>query len=212
MRLTANQTGFSTQIVIQFVPARQPSIKAALTPGAPSMATRQEWYNWFERARHADPLDVAQRLLGARLEKVGASEWAGPCPRCGGGDRFSVNVQKKLFNCRSSTVGGGSPIDMVMHCTGRSHIEAAEAITGEPRPDQSRNETEEDREERLKAHQRFIVAVLEREDEQRRSHEEKQSRDERTIEEMLKRAVDLDDACAKHGQAFWSRRAACRQN
>jgi phage/plasmid primase-like uncharacterized protein len=162
------------------------------------MATRQEWSNWFERAREADPLEVAERLLGAWLQKVGASEWAGPCPLCGGEDRFSVNVHKKLFNCRSSTAGGGSPIDMVIHCTGYSLIEAAEAITGEPRPDQSRNETEDEREARLVAHQRFIVAAREREEKQRRSHEEKQSRDERTIEEVLKRAVDLDDARAKH--------------
>jgi hypothetical protein len=166
------------------------------------MATRQEWSNWFERAPEADPLEVTQRLLGARLEKVGASEWAGPCPLCGGEDRFSVNVQKKVFNCRSSAAGGGSPIDMVIHCTGCSLIEAAEAITGEPRPDQSRNETEEEQEARLRAHQRFIVAARKREEEQRRSHEEKQSRDERTIEEVLKRAVDLDDARAKHGQAY----------
>jgi hypothetical protein len=145
--------------------------------------------------------------LGARLEKVGASEWAGPCPLCGGEDRFSVNVQKKLFNCRSSTTGDGSPIDIVIHCTGYSLIQTAEAITGELRPDQSRNETEDEREARLGAHRRFIVAAREREEEQRRSLEEKHCRDERTIEELLKRAVDLDDTRAKLAKRIWSRRA-----
>lgn len=34
------------------------------------------------------------------LRKVSAHEWASPCPRCGGRDRFRVNDQKKGFFCR----------------------------------------------------------------------------------------------------------------
>jgi hypothetical protein len=45
------------------------------------------------RARQADILAVAHDL-GARLKRVGASEWAGFCPVCGGTDRFSVNTRK----------------------------------------------------------------------------------------------------------------------
>jgi hypothetical protein len=29
-----------------------------------------------------------------------AGEWFGPCPNCGGRDRFSVNTKKQVFNCR----------------------------------------------------------------------------------------------------------------
>jgi hypothetical protein len=50
----------------------------------------------IERAREADILSVAQRL-GARLKKAGG-EWVGPCTRCGGRDRFSVNTKKQLWN------------------------------------------------------------------------------------------------------------------
>jgi putative DNA primase/helicase len=49
----------------------------------------------IERARQADLLDVAQRF-GA-LKRVGVSEYVGPCPVCGGKDRFSVNIKKQLL-------------------------------------------------------------------------------------------------------------------
>jgi hypothetical protein len=46
------------------------------------------------RARDADILDIARRhgvLSG--LKKVG-DEYVGPCPRCGGKDRFAINARK----------------------------------------------------------------------------------------------------------------------
>jgi phage/plasmid primase-like uncharacterized protein len=101
---------------------------------------RQEWREWIERARRADILLVAQKL-GARLKRIAANEYAGPCPRCGGTDRFSVNTKKRVFNCRSNDESGGDVIDMVRYVTGCSFIEACEFINGEPRPDRSRDET-----------------------------------------------------------------------
>jgi hypothetical protein len=50
--------------------------------------------------RRPDILDTAWRLgLRARLKKTGG-EWTGPCPRCGGRDRFSISPSKGLWNCR----------------------------------------------------------------------------------------------------------------
>jgi phage/plasmid primase-like uncharacterized protein len=46
----------------------------------------------IERARQADILAVAQRH-GAKLRRVGGGEFVGPCPVCGGTDRFSVNTR-----------------------------------------------------------------------------------------------------------------------
>ena len=46
--------------------------------------------DWIERAKTADIKEVADRL-GARLRKAGVAEMVGPCPLCGGKDRFSVN-------------------------------------------------------------------------------------------------------------------------
>jgi hypothetical protein len=40
--------------------------------------------------RGVDVLLTAQRFDG-RLRKAGAHEWTGPCPKCGGNDRFAVN-------------------------------------------------------------------------------------------------------------------------
>jgi CHC2 zinc finger/Toprim domain len=80
------------------------------------------------RAREADVLRVAERL-GARLKKA-SDEWAGPCPRCGGNDRFAINARKRIFNCRRCGTGGDT-IGMVEHVTGSSFVEAVEFITGE---------------------------------------------------------------------------------
>jgi hypothetical protein len=75
---------------------------------------------------------VAWRLgLRARLKRTGG-EWIGPCPRCGGTDRFSINPAKQLFNCRGCGVGGDS-IDLLRHLTGSSFVEAAAQIDGAPR-------------------------------------------------------------------------------
>lgn len=67
-------------------------------------------------------LNVAERC-GARLKRVASTEWAGPCPVCGGRDRFSVNVTKQIWNCRRCGKGGDH-IDMVRHMLGVSFTEA----------------------------------------------------------------------------------------
>jgi phage/plasmid primase-like uncharacterized protein len=103
------------------------------------MAGRDDWDRFWADARSADILAVAQ-TLGVRLKKVSANEWAGPCPRCGGTDRFSVNTRKRVFNCRRSDESGGDVIDMVRYVTGCSFMEACELINGEPRLDRSRDE------------------------------------------------------------------------
>jgi hypothetical protein len=100
---------------------------------------RQEWREWIERARRPDILVVAQKL-GARLKRIVANEYAGPCPRCGGIDRFSINTKKRVYNCRGAGEGG-DVIAMVQYVTGCSFIEACELITDEARPDRSCDET-----------------------------------------------------------------------
>jgi hypothetical protein len=69
----------------------------------------------IERAREADILGVAERL-GARLKKTGG-EWVGPCPLCGGRDRFAVNVRKRRWHCRGCAKGGGV-ITLAQHVLG----------------------------------------------------------------------------------------------
>jgi len=81
----------------------------------------------IRRAREADILGLAESL-GARLKKAGG-EWVGPCPRCGGHDRFAVNQSKSVFNCRGCGVGGDA-IRLVAHVTGSSFAKTIEFITG----------------------------------------------------------------------------------
>jgi phage/plasmid primase-like uncharacterized protein len=76
-----------------------------------------------------DILGVA-RNLGARLRRSGG-EWIGPCPVCGGKDRFSISPSKGLWNCRRCGVGGDA-IDLVRHVTGASFNSAVELVDGSP--------------------------------------------------------------------------------
>lgn len=80
----------------------------------------------IDGARNADLLTVA-REVGATLRREGR-EWIGPCPSCGGVDRFSINPVKGVFNCRGS--GGGDAIALVQHTLGRSFLESCQWITG----------------------------------------------------------------------------------
>jgi hypothetical protein len=67
---------------------------------------------WIETARHVKIEDECARR-GIKLKRIGA-EIVGPCPKCGGQDRFAVHLKKQIFNCRGCGVGG-DVIDLVKH-------------------------------------------------------------------------------------------------
>jgi len=81
--------------------------------------------------------ELARR--GITLKRVGA-ELVGPCPVCGGHDRFGVNVRKQLWNCRRCDKGG-DVIDLVRHLDGVTVIEAVEILTNEKLQPRRRNWT-----------------------------------------------------------------------
>jgi hypothetical protein len=98
---------------------------------------------WRARAADADILDVAlSSKVGAKLRKT-SREFVGPCPRCGGKDRFAVRPSKQVFNCRGA--GGGNVISMVMHARAVDFMAACEIITGEVPPKGDSAITEETR-------------------------------------------------------------------
>jgi hypothetical protein len=66
---------------------------------------------------------------GVRLKRVG-TELVGPCPVCGGTDRFSINPRKGLWNCRFAG-RGGDVIALVQYLDGCSFLEAVERLAGE---------------------------------------------------------------------------------
>ena len=71
---------------------------------------------------------IADRLGVADLRRTGA-ELVGPCPKCGGTDRFGINVQRHVFNCR--TCGGGDGIGLVRHVLGCDFRAALDWLCGE---------------------------------------------------------------------------------
>jgi len=64
-----------------------------------------------------------------KLAKDGA--WlVGPCPECGGTDRFSISIQRDFFKCRKCDVQGSGVIDLVMKTEKLEFVPACELITG----------------------------------------------------------------------------------
>lgn len=88
--------------------------------------------DWIQRARDADLLLTARRH-GANLKRAG-KEYVGPCPFCGGRDRFSINPVRSLWHCRGHG-GGYNAVAMVQHIASMSFLQAVQDITGEPPPD-----------------------------------------------------------------------------
>ena len=86
----------------------------------------------LDRAKQRDILEVAESL-GARLKRTTAVERAGPCLICGGTDRFSLNLNKQVCNCRQCDLSG-DVIALVMGVEGLSFRAAAEWLTGERAP------------------------------------------------------------------------------
>jgi putative DNA primase/helicase len=81
-----------------------------------------------ERAR-ATPIEFAVQRVGLQLRKITTTELAGACPRCGGKDRFSVNIRKNVFNCRGCGIGGDT-LGLVMFATSIGFGGAAQILRG----------------------------------------------------------------------------------
>jgi hypothetical protein len=83
---------------------------------------------WIARARSVRIEDEIERrgikLLGRGPERCG------PCPRCGGTDRFAINLRKQVWNCRGCK-RGGNITELVQHLDGCSFRDAVARLTGE---------------------------------------------------------------------------------
>jgi RecA-family ATPase len=83
---------------------------------------------WVEQAR---AVHIEDELARRGIKLRGKIERDGPCPRCGGDDRFSINTAKQVFNCRHCKVGG-DVIALVMHLDGVKFIDACTTLAGPP--------------------------------------------------------------------------------
>ena len=87
-------------------------------------------HEWVERARNV-PIELVISQRGIKLN--GKIEKRGPCPKCGGEDRFSINTKKGVWNCRQCGVGG-DVIKLVEHLDSCGFIDACTTLIGEPPP------------------------------------------------------------------------------
>lgn len=85
----------------------------------------------IEEARAVLLVDLIDALGIDGLKRAGR-ELVGPCPRpgCGGDDRFSINPQKNVFNCRICK-GSGDAIALVQMVRGLEFMPAVEYLAGE---------------------------------------------------------------------------------
>ncbi len=81
-----------------------------------------------DEALQTNSADWARRQ-GWPLKRNGVN-MTGPCPRCGGDDRFSIHKPTGKWNCRGCCVGGHDVISLVSHSEGRKFADACERITG----------------------------------------------------------------------------------
>ena len=87
--------------------------------------------SWVERARGV-PIARELERRGIILKGNG-SDRCGPCPRCAGHDRFSINIKKQVWNCRGCATGGNI-IKLVQHIDSVGFLPACETLTGTPPP------------------------------------------------------------------------------
>lgn len=83
---------------------------------------------------HAIPIaEVADRLGIAGLQRAGG-ELVGPCPRCGGKDRFGLNLTSGVFQCRKDCgpSSRGDQVSLVRFVLDMSFPQALEWLVGPP--------------------------------------------------------------------------------
>ena len=83
------------------------------------------------QARAVSVLDLAQLNLNLRGRR---RHFNGPCPLCGGDDRFFIDAAKNKFGCRGCGVRGQGGIDFMMFLDGCSFVEAVTKLVRMPTP------------------------------------------------------------------------------
>ncbi|MGB0901177.1 DUF7146 domain-containing protein [Halocynthiibacter sp.] len=74
-------------------------------------------------------VEMIDRLGIVGLKSMG-QERIGPCPLCGGRDRFAINIQSSAFLCRKCGIAGGDQVGLVMAVLGLDFKGALTAMCG----------------------------------------------------------------------------------
>jgi phage/plasmid primase-like uncharacterized protein len=86
--------------------------------------------DWIAQAR-AVRIEDESAGRGIKLNGCGPERF-GPCPKCGGTDRFALNTSKQIWNCRGCQ-RGGDVISLVQHLDGCA-FDAAVAVLNRQKP------------------------------------------------------------------------------
>jgi Toprim domain/CHC2 zinc finger len=84
--------------------------------------------NALARVADARTIRIEDETAKRGIKLRGGVDRCGPCPRCGGTDRFSINTKKQVFNCRGFE--GGDVIALVQHIDGVSFLDAIAYLAG----------------------------------------------------------------------------------
>jgi putative DNA primase/helicase len=95
------------------------------------MTTATLFHDLLERAR---AVRIEDEVIRRGIKLTGRIDRCGPCPRCGGSDRFSVHIRKQVFFCRQCGGKGRGAVDFVMFVDGIDFADAIEVLTGERTP------------------------------------------------------------------------------
>ena len=87
---------------------------------------------------HARAVRIENEVERRGIRLRGRVNRCGPCPLCGGTDRFSINIRKQVWNCRRCKPKKirGDVIGLVQWLNGVTFEEALQILTGERLPAQ----------------------------------------------------------------------------
>jgi len=86
--------------------------------------------DWMREAKARTIAEVYAMLGIPNMKKDGMHSVAGPCPVCGGKDRFWINFAKNKYGCRGCQPKNGHQIGLVMHVRGIGFKDACHFIIG----------------------------------------------------------------------------------
>lgn len=104
----------------------------------------------LDESKTLDMDEVIERLGIDGLRRSGP-ERIGPCPKCGGTDRFAVNVRNHMANCRRCGLRAGDQVGLVQEILGVGFREALSWLMGNAAVDLDPREVERRRKERQAA-------------------------------------------------------------
>jgi len=77
------------------------------------------------------PVQQVVDILGIEGLNRQSGELIGPCPRCGGRDRFGINLSSMLFTCRQCGIRGNDQISLVREVLQVGFLEALGVLCGD---------------------------------------------------------------------------------